>query len=447
MSIHPIESRYGTIEMKEIWSNERKLRYLLEVEVALAKAEAEAEFIPAKAAYEIEKAASNVSLRRVTEIEGKIHHDMMAVVEAISEQLDSEVDYVHYGATSNDILDTALALQLRDSIKILGEKLARLIDVLLRLAGENKNRVCAARTHGQIAVPTTYGLRFAVWAMEIERHICRLSQARERIEVGQVTGAVGTQAAFGKHGIKIQARTLELLGLTSVEVSTQVIQRDRHAEYSMLLAGIATSLEKIFTEVRTLQRSEIAEISESFGKVQVGSSTMPHKRNPIRSEQICGLARVIRSFVLPSLENNTLWDERDLTNSSSERIILPETTILTDHILTLSSNVLDNLEFHEGHIKRNLEVMHEINMSEAVMMQLAKKVGRQQAHEIVRTAAMKAYESGEKLTDALLNEPVFAQHFTRAQLDWMVKPENYVGTAVQQVDYVIELLKQNQCQE
>jgi adenylosuccinate lyase len=447
MSIHPIESRYGTTEIKEIWSNERKLRYLLEVEVALAKAEAELELIPAKAAYQIEKAASKVSLGRVTEIEDKIHHDTMAVVEAVSERLDSEVDYVHYGATSNDILDTALALQLRDSIKILGEKLARLKAVLIRLADENKNRVCAARTHGQIAVPTTYGLRFAVWAMEIERHSRRLSQARERIEVGQMTGAVGTQAAFGKHAAEIQTRTLKLLGLTPVEVSTQVIQRDRHAEYSMLLAGMATSLEKIFTEVRTLQRSEIAEISESFEKTQVGSSTMPHKRNPIRSEQICGLARVIRSFVLPSLENNTLWDERDLTNSSSERIILPETTILTDHIITLSINVLNNLEFDEAHIKRNLDIMKGLNLSEAVMMQLAKKVGRQRAHEIVRSAAMKAYESGEVFTDALLKKPVVAEHFTRAQLDWMLKPENYIGTAVQQVDHVIELLKQNQCQE
>jgi adenylosuccinate lyase len=447
MSIHPIESRYGTIEMKAIWSNERKLRYLLEVEVALAKAEADLELIPTKAAYQIEQAASKVSLKRVTEIEDKIHHDVMAVVKAVSEQLDSEADYVHYGATSNDILDTALALQLRDSIKILGKKLARLKGILVRLAEENKNRVCAARTHGQIAVPTTYGLRFAVWAMEIERHSRRLSQARERIEVGQMTGAVGTQAAFGKYGIDVQARTLELLGLTPVEVSTQVIQRDRHAEYSMLLAGIATSLEKIFTEVRTLQRSEIAEISESFGKAQVGSSTMPHKRNPIRSEQICGLARVIRSSVLPSLENNTLWDERDLTNSSCERIILPEATILADHIITLSINVLDNLEFHEEHIKRNLDVMRGLNMSEAVMMQLAKKIGRQRAHEIVRSAAMKAYESGQILTDALLKEPVVAEHFTRAQLDWIVKPENYIGTAVQQVGYVIELLKQNQCQE
>jgi len=447
MSIHPIESRYGTSEMKAIWSEERKLHYLLEVEVALAKAEADLGFIPRKSADEIEKASSTVTLARVAEIEAEIHHDMMAVITAISEQIDAEIDYVHYGATSSDILDTALALQLRDSSRILASKLNRLRSVLANLADENKGRVCAARTHGQIAVPTTYGMRFAVWAMEIDRHSNRLSEARKRIEVGQMTGAVGTQAAFGKQGIEIQARTLELLALTPVEVSTQVIQRDRHAEYTMLLASIATSLEKIFTEVRTLQRSEIAEISEGFGKAQVGSSTMPHKRNPIKSEQICGLARVVRSFVLPSLENNTLWDERDLTNSSSERIIFPEATILTDHILTLSINVLGNLEFNEERIKQNLNLMRGLNMSEAVMMQLARKIGRQRAHEILRTATMKAYKRGDTISDALFKEPVIAEHFSKDQLEWMVRPENYIGTAIQQVERAVTLLRQNECQE
>jgi len=447
MSVHPIESRYGTSEMKSIWNEERKLHYLLEVEVALAKAEADLGFISRKSADEIEKAASTVTLTRVAEIEAEIHHDMMAVVKAISEQTDAETDYTHYGATSNDIIDTALALQLRDSSRILATKLNRLRDVLVNLADENKDRVCAARTHGQIAVPTTYGMRFAVWAMEIDRHSHRLSEARKRIEVGQMTGAVGTQAAFGKQGIEIQARTLELLGLASVEISTQVIQRDRHAEYMMLLANIATSLEKIFTEIRTLQRSEIAEISEGFGKTQVGSSTMPHKRNPIKSEQICGLARVVRSFVIPSLENNTLWDERDLTNSSSERIIFPEATILTDHIITLSVNVLGNLEFNEERIKQNLNLMRGLNMSEAVMMQLAKKTGRQRAHEIIRTATMKAYEHGDALSDALLKQPLITEHFSKDQLEWMVRPENYIGTAIQQVERVVTLLRQNECQE
>jgi adenylosuccinate lyase len=445
MSIHPIEYRYGTSEMKAIWSEDCKLRYLLEVEVALAKAEADHGYIPRKAANEIETAVSKVTLTRVGEIEAEIHHDIMAVVKAISEQIGTENDYVHYGATSNDIIDTALSLQLRDSLRILASKLKRLRTVLANLADENKSRVCAARTHGQIAVPTTYGLRFAIWAMEIDRHLNRLFESRKRIEVGQMTGAVGTQAAFGKKGAVIQARTLELLGLGSVEVSTQIIQRDRHAEFIMLLANIATSLEKIFIEIRTLQRSEIAEISEGFGKKQVGSSTMPHKRNPIKSEQICGLARIVRSFVLPSLENNTLWDERDLTNSSSERIIFPETTILTDHIITLSIDVLSNLEFNEERIKQNLSLMRGLNMSEAVMIQLTKKVGRQRAHEIIRSAIMEAYTRGEALSETLLKEPLIIKYFSKDQLERMILPENYIGTAIEQVERVVTLLRQNEC--
>jgi len=447
MPIHPIEYRYGTTEMKEIWSEQKKLQYLLRVEVALAKAEAELGFIPKNAAKRIERAATKVTLSRVREIEKEIHHDIMAVTKAVSEQISADADYVHYGATSSDITDTSLALQLQDSLKILLSKLRKLLSVLVNLADDHKDHVCAARTHGQIAVPTTYGLRFAVWATEIDRHLRRLCEAQPRIEVGQITGAVGTQAAFGTQGPEIQARALELLGLGSVEVSTQVIQRDRHAEYVMMLANIATSLDKIFTEIRTLQRSEIDEVSEGFGKTQIGSSTMPHKRNPIKSEQICGLARVVRSFVLPSLENNTLWDERDLTNSSSERITLPEATILTDHVVTLSVNVLGNLQFNDERIKQNLNLLRGLNMSEAVMIQLAKRIGRQQAHEIVRSAAMAAYQSGETLVNALLAEPVVKEHLSREQLEWMIRPENYVGTAIQQVENVVSLLRQDACQE
>lgn len=447
MPVHPIEYRYGTREMKRVWTEESKLLYMLKVEVALATAEADLNIIPEAAAKQIARAAEKVSVTRVQEIEKRISHDVMAVVQAISEQLRADADYVHYGATSSDILDTSLSLQLQDSLRILVTKLKKLRSVLVNLADENKLRVCAGRTHGQIAVPTTYGMRFAVWAMEIDRHLQRIWEARSRIEVGQITGAVGTQAAFGKRGIEVQARTLELLGLRPVEVSTQVIQRDRYAEYVMLLANLATTLEKVFTETRILQRSEIGELSEGFGKGQVGSSTMPHKRNPIKSEQICGLARVVRSFVLPCLENNTLWDERDLTNSSSERIIFPEVTILTDHIVILATNVLGNLEFHDSNIKRNLDLMRGLNMSEAVMIELANKIGRQRAHEVVRLASMRAYESDETLVTALLKEPAVTEHLTKEQLEWMIRPENYIGTAVQQVESVVALLRQEKCLE
>ncbi len=447
MPIHPIECRYGTAEMKDIWSEEKKLRYVLEVEAALAKAEADLGIIPEHAANSIHKATEGVKLNRVKEIEDEIHHDMMAVVEAISETIDLEDDYVHYGATSNDILDTSLALQFRDALKILESKLVRLLKVLIIQADKHKRLICAGRTHGQIAIPTTYGLRFAIWAKEIERHLLRLGELYGRIVVGQLTGAVGTQAAFDKQGMAVQEKMMAYLGLGYVKVSSQVIQRDRHAEYVMFLANVATTLDKICIEIRTLQRSEIAEVSETFGAKQIGSSTMPHKRNPIKSEQVCGLARVIRAYVLPALDNNTLWDERDLTNSSCERVILPEATILTDHILMLTINIIGNLQFDKNNIEKNLGLMRGANMSEAVMIYLAKKVGRQRAHGIIRSATLKAFERGESLAEALSKEPMVVEHISAEQILWMMRPENYIGTAVEQVETVVLELKGIYCQE
>jgi adenylosuccinate lyase len=372
MAIHPIEYRYGTDEMKYVWSEANRLEKLMETEAALAKAEADIGMIPKEAAENISKGIGSVKLERMKEIEEEINHDMMAVVLAISEQCEGDAaKWVHFGATSNDILDTATGLQLKDAIVILGKKMERLLDALLDKASEHKATVCAGRTHGQIGVPTTYGLRFAIWASEVARHIERLEQLKPRVFVGQMTGAVGTQAAFGKDGIEIQKRTMEYLGLGAVDVSNQIIQRDRHAEFVMWMANTVTTLDKIAVEFRTLQRSEIAEVEESFGKKQVGSSTMPHKRNPIKSEQICGLARIVRAMVEPELMNNTLWDERDLTNSSCERVVFPEACVLTDHIINLAINVIENLRFYPVNIRRNLELLHGLNMGEAVMIELA----------------------------------------------------------------------------
>jgi adenylosuccinate lyase len=447
MPIHPIEYRYGTSEMKDIWSEENKLQYVLKVEAALAKAEADLGMIPKRAAQSIFKAIGKVKLNRVKEIEDEIHHDMMAIVRAISEKIDPHDDYVHYGATSNDILDTSLALQFRDALKILELKLVRLLKVLIIQADKHKMLVCVGRTHGQIAIPTTYGLRFAIWAKEVERHLLRLKQLYSRVVVGQLTGAVGTQAAFSKRGTEVQEKMMLSLEIGQVEVSSQVIQRDRHAEYVMFLANVATTLDKICIEIRTLQRSEIAEVSETFGRRQIGSSTMPHKRNPIRSEQVCGLARVIRAYVIPALENNTFWDERDLTNSSCERVIIPEATILTDHILTLSINIIGNLQFDQNSIEKNLKLMRGLNMCEAVMINLAKRIGRQRAHEIIRSATLKAYERGENLVEALSKEPIVVEYLSVEQIAWMMRPENYIGTAVEQVEQVVSKLRSAYCQE
>lgn len=443
MAIHPIEYRYGTDEMKHVWSEANRLEKIMQVEAALAKAEADIGLIPMEAADMIEKSITAVKLERVNEIEDEIHHDMMAVVLAISEQCAGDAGkWVHFGATSNDMLDTATALQFREAVAILEEKMHRLLDVLLVQASEHKHLVCAGRTHGQIGVPTTYGLRFAIWASEVGRHIERLEQLKPRLLVGQMTGAVGTQAAFGKDGIEIQKRSMQYLGIGSVDVSNQIIQRDRHAEFVMWMANTVTTLDKIGIEIRSLQRSEIAEVEESFRKKQIGSSTMPHKRNPIKSEQICGLARIVRAMVEPELLNNTLWDERDLTNSSCERVVFPEACVLTDHIIKLSIGVIENLRFYPENIRRNLDLLRGLNMGEAVMIELAKRgVGRQEAHELVRSSAMEAHESGRHFKEVLLANTDVVKYLNEQDIINLVDPDRYIGTAVEQVEAVVGKLK------
>ena len=444
VAIHPIDYRYGTEEMKHVWSQENRLAKIMQTEAALARAEADVGLIPTDAAEIISQSISLVKPERVDEIEAEIHHDMMAVVVAISEQCRNDAGkWVHFGATSNDILDTATALQIKDAIDILEDKLKILLRVLVNQAEAHKQTVCCGRTHGQIGVPTTYGLRFAIWASEISRHLDRLHELTPRATVGQMTGAVGTQAAFGKSGILIQELTMKHLGIGAVDVSNQIIQRDRHAEFVMWMANTVTTLDKIGIEIRTLQRSEIAEIEESFGKKQVGSSTMPHKRNPIKSEQICGLARIVRAMVEPELLNNTLWDERDLTNSSCERIVFPEACVLTDHILKLGISVIENLRFYPENIRRNLELLRGLNMGEAVMIELAKRgVGRQEAHELVRTSAMKAHDTGQHFKNVLLETPEVAKYLTAKDIENLVNPDKYIGTAVEQVEVLVAKLRE-----
>jgi adenylosuccinate lyase len=444
MAIHPIEYRYGSPEMKAVWNEETRLQKMLSVEVALAKAEAQIDYIPEGADEKIALGAKKVKLDRVKQIESEINHDVMAVVLALAEQSGDAGKWVHFGATSNDILDTATALQIKDALLILRKETVKLCSVLLDTAYSHKNTVCAARTHGQIGIPTTYGLRFAIWASETDRHIERLDQLMPRATAGKMSGAVGTQAAFGKKGIQIQKKTMEFLGIEAADVSNQIIQRDRHAEFIMWTANTATTLDKICIEIRSLARSEIAEVEESFGKNQVGSSTMPHKRNPIKSEQVCGLARIIRAMVEPELLNNTLWDERDLTNSSCERVVFPEACVLTDHIVRLTAGIIQNLRFYPENIRKNLELLNGLNMGEAIMIELSKKgVGRQEAHEIVRQCAMIARENRIHMKDALLGNETVSKYMTENEIVSIMNPDNYIGTAVEQVESLVARLKKN----
>lgn len=438
MAIHPIEFRYGNPEMKDLWSENYRFRCLFRVEAALSRAEEELGLIPEGAAEDIERAAEKASPDRAKEIEDEIGHDMMAVVHALAESCEWAGEWVHLGATSNDILDTATGLQIKASLEVLEEKVKMVLGVLLGRAEVHKRLVCAGRTHGQIGVPTTYGLRFAVWASEMARHLVRLEQLKPRAAVGKMSGAVGTQAAFGLHGMKIQERVMEVLDLNEVDVSNQVVQRDRHAEMICWMGLVASTLDKICVEIRTLQRSEIGEVQEVFGKKQVGSSTMPHKRNPIKSEQVCGLARVVRAQIEPAFANIPLWDERDLTNSSCERILFPESFVFTDHLLALTARILEGLTIRFDQVEKNLNLLQGLNMAESVMVELAKRgVGRQKAHEIMRSSSMKAVEEGRALAKVLAEEETVIEHLSPEEIELLLDPHQYIGTAVEQVDRLL----------
>jgi adenylosuccinate lyase len=442
MAIHPIEYRYGTEEMRNIWETDNKLQKMLDVEAALSEAEAQLDIIPKDAAAEIKSKASIkfVTSKRVSEIEAETNHDIASIVKALAEVCENDAgEYVHFGATSNDIIDTSQSLLFKESIKILKGRLTELLKIILELADKNKNNVCIGRTHGQHALPTTYGMKFAIWADELHRQINRLDQCSERLCVGMMTGAVGTTAALGVEGLDVHKKVSKLLGLKPVLISNQVVQRDAHAEFIMDLANIASTLEKMALEIRNLQRTELDEVGESFDpQKQVGSSTMPHKMNPITAERICGISRVIRAYVAPALQNNPLWHERDLTNSSCERIILPESCMLTDYIIKLSLKLFNNLVFKPENIERNLNLSHGLIMAERVMAELTRKgVGRQTSYALVRVCALDANEKGIGLKEVISSSAEVTKYLSSEEIDEIMDPHTYIGSAVQMIDNVL----------
>jgi len=434
MAISPFEERYRT-EMNSVFEEKSKLRKWMEVELALAKVHAKLGNIPKDAPEKIAKGMEKVSVERVHEIEAEIHHDLMAMVKALSEQSGDAGRYVHLGATSYDIEDTATAMMFVEAIGILEGRLNELAKVLKKLALEHKKTVCIGRTHGQHATPTTYGLKFAIYYRELKRDMERLNEAKKRVAVGKMAGATGTMATFEGKGMKIQEMVMKELGLKPAETSNQVIQRDRHAEVMCALALVAALPEKIAKEIRNLQRNEILEVSEPFGKKQVGSSTMPHKRNPHKCERICSLARIVRANVQVALENIPLEHERDLTNSANERIIFPESFIATDYMAKQMTMILSGLEFFPENIKRNLELTKGLVMAERLMIELTKKgMGRQEAHELVRTMAQEAFRSGRHLKDVALEKKVVSEKEAERIFD----PATYIGEAEKIVENALK---------
>jgi len=447
LPILPVDTgRYGTPEMRRIFEEENRLQKMLDVEAALAWAHGEVGNIPREDAERIVRTATTdrVKLRRVKEIEREIKHETMAVVRALAEASGPSGGYVHIGATSSDILDTAMALQLREATNLIEQRLNDFEKTLMEKSEQYKDTIMIGRTHGQHALPITFGFKLSVWMREIARHIERLRECRKRVLVGKISGAVGTQAGFGPHAMKIQGLVMDRLDIEPEEISTQIIQRDRYAELVCLFAIIASTLDKIATEIRELQRTEIGEVSEPFEREkQVGSSTMPHKRNPEICERVSGLAKIMRSLTVPALENIPTWHERDLTQSSAERFIIPETCILTDYMLTLIMNVLEYLYVDKQEMWKNVELTQGRTMSEAVMLTLTRKgMDRQRAHELIRGLTIKSEVEKLPFKEVLLENDLVKRTLSQKEIDEALDPRNYLGTAIEQVELAIKKTKQ-----
>jgi len=406
--------RYSRPEMAEIWSEEHKLRTWLKVEVLACEAWARLGKIPAEAVEVIKKKA-DFSPERVAEIEEVTRHDVIAFLTAVGERVGPESRFIHFGLTSSDMLDTALSVNLCEASDIIIEDLRKLMGVLKRRAVEHKDTVMIGRSHGVHAEPITFGLKMALWYTETARNLERMQRAKETVCFGKISGAVGT---FANLDPAVEQYVCAKLGLRPAPVSTQIIQRDRHAEFLTTLAIVASSLDKFATEIRHLQRTEVLEAEEFFEKGQKGSSAMPHKRNPIRSENVSGLARVVRANAMAALENIALWHERDISHSSAERVIIPDSCILVDFMLARLTGVVDKLLVYPENMKNNLQITKGMISSESILLELVQKgLTREEAYKLVQRNAMKVWEDGADFREALLKDPEVASRLTEQELE------------------------------
>jgi len=415
--------RYTRPEMGAVWSQATKYAAWLRVELAVCEAYARRGRIPPDALARI-SAQARVDPARIDAIEARVRHDVIAFLTNLEEALGADSRYVHVGLTSSDVVDTALALQLQQASDLLLAGLQRLREALGELALKHKDTLAVGRTHGVHAEPTTFGLKAAVWYAEAGRNLERLRRAKETIRVGKISGAVGT---FAHVEPDVEAEVCRALGLEPAAISTQVIQRDRHAEYVTTLAILAASLEKIAMEIRTLQRTEILEAEEPFAEGQKGSSAMPHKRNPVSSEQVCGLARLVRANALAAMENVALWGERDISHSSVERVILPDSTILLDYMLHTMIRILEGLQVFPERLRENFERSHGLIYSQRVLLKLAEKgLPRQRAYEIVQANAMTAWREQRSFQELLAKDPEVGRHLTAGELKECFDPAWYL---------------------
>lgn len=407
-------SRYTRPEMGRIWELENQYAKWLEVEIAACESMSEQGLIP-KAALKTIKEKARFSVARILEIEEETKHDVIAFLTNVEESVGPDSRYIHLGLTSSDILDTSFALLLKEAMEIILEAVKKFMDVIKRRAYEHKNTVMIGRSHGIHAEPITFGLKLAVWYAEMDRNLKRLMDAKDVIAHGKLSGAVGT---FANISPEIEALTMERLGLKPAKISTQIIQRDRHAQYFTSLAILAGTLEKISVELRHLQRTEVLEAEEAFSKGQKGSSAMPHKKNPVGSENISGLARLVRSNCLAAMENMTLWHERDISHSSVERVIGPDSTILIHYMLLRMTGIVDRLVVHSDRMIENLNRMKGLIFSQQILMKLATKgLERQQAYVMVQRNAMKVWEGGREFKGLILEDQEIGRYLSKDEIE------------------------------
>ncbi len=405
--------RYSRPQMKKVWSEESKFDKWLQVEIAVCEAWTELGAIPKEAIPKIKTA--RCSLERIAEILKVTHHDMTAFLQAVSESLGEESRFIHLGLTSSDVMDTALSLQLKEASKLLAQDVTELTTVLKDKAIEHKHTIMIGRTHGVHAEPITFGLKLAIWAQEMKRNAARLAEAEKAISVGKISGAVGTYATVPP---EVEEKACAKVGLAPAPISSQIIQRDRHAQFVTTLAIIASSLEKFATEIRSLQRTEVLEAEEPFAAGQTGSSAMPHKRNPELCERVCGLARLVRGHALTSMENVALWHERDISHSSNERIILPDSCLVLDYILNIFTSVIKGLQVYPENMRRNLELTQGLVFSQRVLIALIDKgLSRQKAYELVQHNAMKAWKQRTSFLELLKADPEVKAHLSEKELE------------------------------
>ena len=404
--------RYSRPRMKKVWSDESKFDKWLKVEIAACEAWAEQGAIPQEAIPKIREARCD--LKRMDEILKETHHDVTAFLKSVSESLGDESRFIHLGLTSSDIMDTALALQLVESADILAKDIDELAAVIKKQALEHKHTIMMGRTHGVHAEPITFGLKLAIWVEEMKRNAHRLDEARKMIAVGKISGAVGTHATVPP---KVEEIACANLGLGVAPVSSQIIQRDRHAQFVTTLAIIASSLEKFATEIRGLQRTEVLEAEEPFEPGQTGSSAMPHKRNPELCERICGLARLVRGYAVTAMENIALWHERDISHSSAERVILPDACLVLDYALSIFTYVMKGLQVYPERMKENLEITQGLIFSQRVMLALIEKgLSREKAYKMVQRNSLKAWKERVSFLDLLLKDEDVSKQLKKSEL-------------------------------